>query len=107
MEQERSNRFLAGPKIHCTKSTYHPQHDCGRMEFDGDEHAGPKDPSDYKYELTLFGGDFRFAKCIFDFILKMAGKQYPCHAEMAKKCKKKNDEIYREVMVRMSPEWSI
>ena len=52
----------------------------------------------------LAGRDFKFAKCIFDFILKMAGKQYPCHAEVAKKYKEKNDKIYREVMVRMSPE---
>ena len=75
------------------------------------DHGSPKHVSEDGFRLTLFGKDFRLAKCFVTFFLKKVGKEYSRHAEIVKECKKRNDEIYRKVMVRthsmMSPDWSI
>ena len=105
--------ILTGLKMHCISSTYRKHdrpRDSRRVESDGHgnaKHAGPNN-LDHKFVLTLFRQKASScANCFVDFILKKFGEKYSHHAEIAKECKKRNDEIYREVMVCMFPDWSI
>ena len=44
-------------------------------------------------------GEGTSANCLINFFMKRVEKEYSCDADIAKECKKRNDEIYREVKV--------
>ena len=112
LERERSCGILRGLHIHCKSSVYYPK--CGRSNGNGNltsdqpkEHEGSKNSgfkdnehlSKNDFELTLFDKGFGPANRLTNFFLKLLGKEYSRHAEIAVECKKRNDEIYRKVMV--------
>lgn len=130
MEQERNRAILNGLHMQCKKSVYHPKpksdgndtsdksHKNNRLKDNGSLNSdGPRSDRSSNNEskdcfvLTLFGKEFGFGKRFVTFFLKMVGKEYSRHAEIAKECKKGNVEIYRKVMVCrysvMSADWSI
>ena len=81
MERQRSHGILAGLKMQCKSAVYFPKH------------------AEFHFVLTLFEKDISSASCFVAFVLRKVGKEYSHYAEVAKKCKKRNGEIYRKVMV--------
>lgn len=113
LERERSCGILRGLHIHCKRSVYYPKGNGPKgegetsdqpKEKESSKNSGFKDNehlSKNDFELTLFDKGFSPANPLINFFLKRVGKEYSRHAEIAVECKKRNDEIFRKVMVSL------